>query len=216
MSEVNKVDSSGKRQYLNARVRELLKEGFSPEETQELSGASMSYITQIIWGDANPEKYEQYRAKHRAACKKRRLRSKRRAHAAEIRQKKAEMRAAKAEASAVTVAEEVASTPVDIPYVGHPNADVPVRTATGKVYLPVHASPTPVDMVNSPAHYLKGGIETIHFIKAKLTHEQYIGYLRGNVLKYSSRLGEKGNISEDAGKLAWYSRELADALKEQA
>jgi hypothetical protein len=71
-------------------------------------------------------------------------------------------------------------------------------------------------MVNSPAHYTKGGIETIHFIKAKLTHEQYIGYLRGNVLKYSSRLGEKGNIAEDAGKLAWYSRELADALKEHA
>jgi hypothetical protein len=213
MSEVNKADSSGKRQYLNARVRELLKEGFSPEETQELSGASMSYVTQIIWGDANPERYEEYRAKHRAACKKRRLRYKRRAHAAEMRQKKAELRAAKVEESPVKTPTLIANAQVDmfLPIIEQ------MKPTIMALAHAIDTDPPPaVDMVNSPAHYVKGGIETIDFIKAKLTHEQYIGYLRGNVLKYSSRLGEKGNISEDAGKLAWYSRELADALKEHA
>jgi hypothetical protein len=62
------------------------------------------------------------------------------------------------------------------------------------------------DMVNSPPHYTKGGIETIDFIQAKLSPEEYRGYLRGNLLKYASRLGEKG--SDDAGKAAWYAQRL--------
>jgi len=62
------------------------------------------------------------------------------------------------------------------------------------------------DMVNSPPHYTKGGIETIDFIQAKLSPEEYRGYLRGNLLKYASRLGEKD--SDDAGKAAWYAQRL--------
>ena len=63
------------------------------------------------------------------------------------------------------------------------------------------------DMVNSPPHYTKGGIETIDFIKAKLSPEEYRGYLRGNLLKYASRLGDKD--SDDAGKAAWYADRLS-------
>lgn len=62
------------------------------------------------------------------------------------------------------------------------------------------------DMVNSPPHYTKGGIETIDYIQAKLSPEEYSGYLRGNLLKYASRLGEKD--SDDAGKAAWYAQRL--------
>jgi hypothetical protein len=62
------------------------------------------------------------------------------------------------------------------------------------------------DMVNSPPHYTKGGIETIDFIQAKLSPEEYRGYLRGNLLKYASRMGEKD--SDDAGKAAWYAQRL--------
>ena len=63
-----------------------------------------------------------------------------------------------------------------------------------------------IDMVNSPPHYLTGGIETIDFIQAKLSPEEYRGYLRGNLLKYASRLGEKD--SDDAGKASWYAQRL--------
>ena len=62
------------------------------------------------------------------------------------------------------------------------------------------------DMVNSPPHYTKGGIETIDFIKAKLSPEEYRGYLRGNLLKYASRMGAQGE--DDAGKAAWYAKRL--------
>ena len=62
------------------------------------------------------------------------------------------------------------------------------------------------DMVNSPPHYTAGGIETIDYIKAKLSPEGYRGYLHGNLLKYASRIGKKG--SDDAGKAAWYADRL--------
>ena len=62
------------------------------------------------------------------------------------------------------------------------------------------------DMVNSPPHYTAGGIETIDYIKAKLSPEGYRGYLQGNLLKYASRIGKKG--PDDAGKAAWYAHRL--------
>jgi len=66
------------------------------------------------------------------------------------------------------------------------------------------------DVINSPAHYKGGNIETIDYIQAKLTPEEFVGYLKGNVLKYASRAGYKGNAMEDTGKLAWYANRLAE------
>ena len=66
------------------------------------------------------------------------------------------------------------------------------------------------DPVNHPTHYKVGGIETIDFIQAKLTPEEFKGYLLGNVLKYASRAGHKDNAVQDAGKLAWYANKLAE------
>ena len=66
------------------------------------------------------------------------------------------------------------------------------------------ALPTP-DPVNRPAHYTAGGIETIDFIEAKR-----LGYNLGNVVKYITRSGLKGNQLEDLRKAQWYlSREIA-------
>lgn len=53
-------------------------------------------------------------------------------------------------------------------------------------------------------YYNKGGIETIDFIKAKLTEEQYIGFCLGNVMKYSSR----DKNSDDLAKAAFYALEV--------
>ena len=69
--------------------------------------------------------------------------------------------------------------------------------------------PKPVDMVNHPPHYTNGGIETIDFIKAKLTPDEYRGFLKGTCIKYASRLGNKLN-TDDAGKLAWYANKLGE------
>jgi hypothetical protein len=71
----------------------------------------------------------------------------------------------------------------------------------------------PVNDPINPDHYKVGGIETIDYIKAKLTPEEYRGYLKGSVLKYASRLGYKGDAVVDAGKINWYSTELTNTLK---
>ncbi|WP_224723114.1 DUF3310 domain-containing protein [Paenibacillus vietnamensis] len=60
-----------------------------------------------------------------------------------------------------------------------------------------------VDNVNHPSHYTAGGIETIDFIRAKLTQEEFAGYCKGNVLKYVARANHKGGM-EDLSKAAKY------------
>ena len=59
------------------------------------------------------------------------------------------------------------------------------------------------DNVHSPAHYTQGGIETIDFIRAKLTPEEFRGYCKGNALKYVSR-AELKNGDEDLRKAGVY------------
>ena len=64
-------------------------------------------------------------------------------------------------------------------------------------------------------YYDAGNIETLDIIKAKLTPEQFEGYLLGNVLKYSCRLMHKGTPERDAEKAAYYSRWLHEAINER-
>jgi hypothetical protein len=67
------------------------------------------------------------------------------------------------------------------------------------------------DPVNHPAHYA-GKVETIDAIESALSAEGYQGYLRGNVLKYLSRMGKKGPALEDARKAQWYLGRLIISL----
>jgi hypothetical protein len=80
--------------------------------------------------------------------------------------------------------------------------------------LPITMEEPKHDPVNHPAHYKVGGIETIDYIKAKLTPEEYRGYLKGNLLKYSSRIGHKGAAQVDAGKAGWYANALVQAIEQ--
>lgn len=64
------------------------------------------------------------------------------------------------------------------------------------------------DAVNSPDHYTAGGIETIDYLRAKLTPEELRGFLLGNALKYLSRAGRKGDALTDYRKADWYVKTL--------
>jgi hypothetical protein len=76
--------------------------------------------------------------------------------------------------------------------------------------LPITMEEPKVDVVNHPPHYKVGGIEVIDFIQAKLTPEEFRGYLKGNVLKYTSRAGHKDDAGQDIGKLVWYATKLQE------
>ena len=64
------------------------------------------------------------------------------------------------------------------------------------------------DMVNSPPHYTTGGIETIDFIEAK-----ELNYHLGNVVKYVTRSGHKGDKLKDLEKAQWYLNRAINNLK---
>jgi hypothetical protein len=70
------------------------------------------------------------------------------------------------------------------------------------------------DNVNHPQHYTQGGIETIDYLQAKLTHEEFVGYLKGNVLKYMSRANIKNGV-EDYKKAQWYLNKLNEVTKSE-
>lgn len=70
------------------------------------------------------------------------------------------------------------------------------------------------DVVNSPNHYTAGGIETIDYIKAKMTSDQFAGYCTGNILKYISRYPFKNGV-EDLEKSKVYLEWLISAEGER-
>jgi hypothetical protein len=69
------------------------------------------------------------------------------------------------------------------------------------------------DNVNNPPHYNKGGVECIEAIESMLTAEEFIGYLRGNSLKYRWRFRYKNGI-EDLYKANWYEDRLIKYIEE--
>ena len=64
------------------------------------------------------------------------------------------------------------------------------------------------------SYYDAGGIETLDVIKAKLTPEQYQGYLLGNAIKYQLRMMHKtpNDPTRDAEKASNYSSWLCEEL----
>ena len=70
------------------------------------------------------------------------------------------------------------------------------------------------DQVNSPSHYASGGIECIEAIKASMSHEAFLGYLKGNVQKYMWRYEKKVNPAEDLKKAQWYLSKLIEGQKQ--
>jgi hypothetical protein len=49
-----------------------------------------------------------------------------------------------------------------------------------------------LERINSPAHYTQGEIECIDAIEASMPREQFIGFLKGNEMKYNWRFDTKG------------------------
>ena len=67
-------------------------------------------------------------------------------------------------------------------------------------------------MVDNPPHYNNGSIECIEAIEAMLNKDEYIGYLRGNALKYRWRFRYKKKPFEDLRKARWYEERLMKFL----
>ena len=77
-----------------------------------------------------------------------------------------------------------------------------------------HSDYIMLDDVNQPDHYMAGGMEAIDVIKAKLTPEEWRGYLKGNTLKYLLRCNYKGSHDKDVCKASYYITRLANEATE--
>ena len=86
------------------------------------------------------------------------------------------------------------------------------RTVRGTMYKPEDYNKQ-YNNVHSPAHYNQGQTECIDAIEAMLSQEEYIGYLRGNSMKYRWRFRYKNGF-EDLGKADWYEKRLVKFMEE--
>ena len=85
--------------------------------------------------------------------------------------------------------------------------------ALGKSYSKI-INTAMADNVNHPPHYNNGGVECIEAIEAMLTPDEFVGYLRGNSLKYRWRFRYKNKPIEDLRKARWYEERLLKFLME--
>ena len=70
------------------------------------------------------------------------------------------------------------------------------------------------DHIN-PDHYKIGGIETIDYMKAKSTPEEFKGHLRLTALKYLSRFGKKDDELQELKKAKWYLDRLVQEIENE-
>ncbi|WP_236586726.1 DUF3310 domain-containing protein [Proteus mirabilis] len=69
------------------------------------------------------------------------------------------------------------------------------------------------DNVNNPPHYASGDIECIDAIKASMTKEAFLGYLKGNIQKYVWRYEKKINPVQDLKKARWYMERMVSEME---
>ena len=73
-------------------------------------------------------------------------------------------------------------------------------------HLPVDDNPM------TPDYYKMGGVETIDYLHAFLTEDEFNGFCKGNVIKYVSRANRKNGV-EDIKKARDYIRYLITSME---
>ena len=70
------------------------------------------------------------------------------------------------------------------------------------------------DLQVSGNHYKDMAVQPWELMQAVLTHEEFVGFLKGNIIKYSLRAGRKDG-SDDLGKARHYMLKLAEVQHAQ-
>lgn len=64
------------------------------------------------------------------------------------------------------------------------------------------------------SHYKNMAIQPWTVMEHVLTPEEFKGFLKGNIIKYSMRAGHKGDTSEDTNKARHYIEKLSEYNKQ--
>lgn len=62
------------------------------------------------------------------------------------------------------------------------------------------------------SHYKDMTIQPWALMEILLSEEEFIGFLKGNILKYSLRQGRKKGADDDAAKALHYAQKLAEVI----
>jgi hypothetical protein len=68
------------------------------------------------------------------------------------------------------------------------------------------------DFVNHPKHYNQNNMQTIDYLQAYLSKEEFKGLLKANVIKYLSRSLVKGTEKLDYEKAQYYLNRLVELM----
>lgn len=64
---------------------------------------------------------------------------------------------------------------------------------------------------NYDQHYISAH-QPIETMQSNMTYEEFIGFLKGNIIKYACRLGKKDDAKKEAAKIRRYSEWLEQAV----
>ena len=89
-----------------------------------------------------------------------------------------------------------------------------LKSKSDPVWKPEDIEDYKSKFVDNPEHYKLEGlnVEALDVIRSVLNDEEYVGYLRGNILKYQLRAGKKDHKDQDLAKANFYSKELDKCL----
>ncbi len=74
-----------------------------------------------------------------------------------------------------------------------------------------HCPPRADDMQVDGTHYKDMPMQPWDVMEAVLTTSEYVGFLKGNIIKYSMRAGHKPG-SDDGAKAKHYAKKLEEVL----
>ena len=67
------------------------------------------------------------------------------------------------------------------------------------------------DKTNEPKYYdnhYQGSIQPIEYMQENMSRDELIGFIKGNIIKYVSRLGKKDDVQKEATKIYRYAEWL--------
>lgn len=71
---------------------------------------------------------------------------------------------------------------------------------------------SPLKTTHYDTHY-QGDIQPIEIMQAQMTPEAFMGFLRGNILKYTCRAGKKDDLTKETAKILRYAEWLHKAAQ---
>lgn len=68
---------------------------------------------------------------------------------------------------------------------------------------------------NYDKHYANTAHQPIEVMQANMTRDEFVGFLKGNIIKYVCRLGKKDEPAKEAAKIRRYAEWLEQAVSGQ-